>query len=126
MQEIRTDDAPAPLGPYSQGLVDGDRVFASGQGPADPETREIVSDDVADQTAQTMRNLGAILEAGGASLDDVVKTTVFLTDMDDYDAVNEVYEEFLSEPYPARSCVQVVRLPAPIKVEIEAVASLGD
>lgn len=124
MEEIRTDDAPAPLGPYSQGIVDGDRIFVSGQGPIDPATGEAVEGSVADQAEQVLENAAAILEAGGASLDDVVKTTVFLADIDDYDAVNEVYADHMSDPFPARSAVAVRDLPGGIEVEIELVASL--
>lgn len=122
MTDIRTDDAPAPLGPYSQAIVDGDRIFVSGQGPLDPATGEVVEGSIADQADRVLQNAEAILEAGDASLDDVVKTTIFLTDMDDYEAVNEVYAEHVSEPYPARSCVAVRDLPGGIDVEIELVA----
>lgn len=122
MREIRTDDAPEPLGPYSQGIVDGDRIYVSGQGPVDPTTGEIVAGDVGDQADQVLRNAAAILEAGDASLDDVVKTTVFLADIDDYDAVNEVYAAHMSDPFPARSAVAVRDLPGGIDVEIELVA----
>lgn len=124
MEEIRTDDAPAPLGPYSQGIVDGDRIFVSGQGPIDPATGEAVEGSVADQADRVLENATAILEAGGTSLDDVVKTTVFLADIDDYDAVNEVYADHMSDPFPARSAVAVRDLPGGIEVEIELVASL--
>jgi 2-iminobutanoate/2-iminopropanoate deaminase len=122
MEQLTTDDAPAPLGPYSQGIVDGDRIFVSGQGPIDPETGDVVDGDAGDQAAQVLENAAAILDAGGASLDDVVKTTVFLTDMGDYDAVNEVYAEYMSDPFPARSCVAVRDLPGGIDVEIELIA----
>ena len=124
MKEISTDAAPQSIGPYSQGIKDGSTVYASGQGPVDPESGEIVSDDIREQTAQTLENLGAIFEAGGTSLDNVVKTTVFVTDMDDYDAVNDVYSNYLSEPFPARSAVQVADLPIDIGVEIEAIATV--
>lgn len=126
MREIQTDDAPASIGPYSQGIVDGQRVYVSGQGPLDPATGDVVGDDAGEQAARTFENVGAILEAAGASLDDVVKATVFLTDMDDYEEVNEVYESYVSDPYPARSAVEVSRLPSPIDVEIEVVATLRD
>lgn len=123
MEEITTDDAPPSIGPYSQGIRDGDRIYVSGQGPIDPETGEIVGDDAQAQTARTLENIDAVLSATGKSLDDVVKATVFVTDMDDYDAVNEVYAEHMSEPYPARSAVEVADLPVDIRVEIEVVAS---
>lgn len=126
MEEISTDDAPASIGPYSQGIVAGDRVYVSGQGPVDPDSGEVEVDDVGEQTARTLENVGAILEAAGASLDDVVKTTVYVDDMDDYDAINEAYAEYVSEPYPARAAVEVVDHPIDIGVEIDAVAVLGD
>ena len=123
MEEIHTEDAPAAIGPYSQGVADGDRIFVSGQGPVDPGTGEIVGDDIGEQTARTLENVAAVLEAAGASLDDVVKSTVFVTDMDDYDEVNDVYAEYMSEPFPARSAVEVADLPIDIGVEIEVIAS---
>lgn len=123
MEEIHTDDAPAAIGPYSQGIVDGDRIFVSGQGPIDPETGDIVGDDIKEETARTLENIEAVLEAAGASLDDVIKATVFVNDMDDYEEINEVYAEYMSEPYPARSAVEVSDLPVPIGVEIEVIAS---
>jgi reactive intermediate/imine deaminase len=123
MKELTTDEAPPSIGPFSQGIEDGDRIYVSGQGPIDPESGEIVDGDVAAQTARTLENVDAVLRAGDCSLDDVVKATVFLRDMDEYDAVNEVYESYLSEPYPARSAVEVVELPVDIAVEIEVVAS---
>jgi 2-iminobutanoate/2-iminopropanoate deaminase len=123
VREITTDDADA-IGPYSQGIVDGTRVFVSGQGPLDPETGDIVGGTAGRQTAQTLENVEAILKAADADLSDVVKTTVFLTHMEDYEAVNETYARHLSEPYPARSTVEVADLPVDTRVEIEAVASL--
>jgi 2-iminobutanoate/2-iminopropanoate deaminase len=124
MEELTTDDAPASIGPFSQGIRDGDTVYVSGQGPIDPDDGEVVGEDVGEQTARTLRNVDAVLDAADCSLDDVVKTTVFVSDMRYYDDVNEVYGEFMAEPYPARSAVEVVKLPVDIKVEIEAVASL--
>lgn len=124
MEEIDTDRAPSAIGPYSQGIKDDDRVYVSGQGPVDPETGEVVSDAVGEQTAQTIENLAAILEAAGTSLDDVLKANVYVTDMDDYETVNEVYAEYISEPYPARAAVEVSRLPIEIGVEIEVVAAV--
>jgi 2-iminobutanoate/2-iminopropanoate deaminase len=123
MREIHTDAAPASIGPYSQGIRDGDRVFVSGQGPVDPDTGEVVNDDIAEQTARTLENVAAVLEAGGSSLDAVVKSTVFVTDMSNYDVVNDVYDEYVSEPYPARSAVEVSDLPIDIGVEIEVIAT---
>lgn len=125
MEEISTDDAPASIGPFSQAVRDGDRVYVSGQGPVDPETGDVVSDDVREQTERTLENVAAILSAAGLSLSDVVKATVFVTDMADYDAVNGVYGEYMTEPYPARSAVEVSQLPIDIGVEIEVVAGAG-
>lgn len=126
MREIHTENAPPSIGPFSQAIEDGDRIYVSGQGPIDPATGEILAGDVAAQTARTLENVDAILQAAGCSLDDVVKATVFVRDMDDYDAVNEVYGEFLSEPYPARSAVEIVRLPVDIDVEIEVIATTAN
>lgn len=126
MREINTENAPPSIGPFSQAIEDGDRIYVSGQGPIDPATGEIIGGDVAAQTARTLENVDGILQAADCSLADVVKTTVFVRDMDDYDAVNEVYEEFFSEPYPARSAVEIVRLPVDIDVEIEAIATTAN
>jgi len=126
MEEVSTDDAPPSIGPFSQGIVDDGQVFVSGQGPIDPDTGEIVGDDVRAQTRRTMENLGAILAAAGSSLDDVLKAQVFVRDMDDYDAVNEVYAEYLSEPYPARSAIEVEELPVDIDVEIEMIGRVSE
>ncbi|GAB3419755.1 RidA family protein [Haloparvum alkalitolerans] len=123
MQEVSTDDAPDAIGPYSQGIIDDGRVYVSGQGPVDPQSGEVVSEDVSEQTARTLENVAAILEAAGTSLENVVHANVYVTDMDDYDAVNEVYAEYMSEPYPARAAMEVSRLPIDIGVEIEVVAS---
>lgn len=123
MEEIHTDAAPAAIGPYSQGIVDGDRIFVSGQGAVDPETGEVVGETTREETERTLENVAAVLEAADASLADVVKATVFVTEMDDYEAVNEVYAEYMTEPYPARSAVEVADLPVDIGVEIEVIAS---
>ncbi len=123
MEEVSTADAPASIGPYSQGIVDGDTVYVSGQGPIDPESGEIIDGDIQDETRRTMENISAVLEAAGTSLDNVVKATVFVQDMDDYGAINEVYEGYLNEPYPARSAVQIEDLPVDIGVEIEVIAT---
>lgn len=124
MDELSTDDAPESIGPYSQGIRDNNRIFVSGQGPLDPDTSEVVSEDIREQTKRTLQNTEAILEAGGSSLDNVVKATVFVTDMDDYDGVNEVYSEYMSEPFPARSAIEVGNLPGPFDVEIEVIAKV--
>ena len=124
MYEIETDDAPASLGPYSQGIVDGDTVYVSGQGPIDPESGDVVSEDIEAQTERVLENIAAVLQAAESSLDDVVKSTVFVRDMRYYDEINEVYGEYMTVPYPARSAVEVDDLPIDIGVEIEVVASL--
>ncbi len=126
MEELSTADAPASIGPFSQGIIDGETIYVSGQGPVDPDTGDIVGDTPAEQTRRTLANIEAILEAAGSSLDDIVKATVFVKDMRYYDAVNNVYGEELSEPYPARSAVEVVKLPVDIDVEIEVIASLAE
>lgn len=125
MDRISTDEAPASIGPFSQAIRDGDTIYVSGQGPVDPVSNDIVEGTVETQTAQTLDNIDAILRAAGGSLDDVVKTTVFVRDMADYDDVNAVYTERFRDPYPARSAVEVVALPIDIDVEIEAIASVG-
>ena len=117
---IHTDLAPAAIGPYSQGIDLGSMVFTSGQIPVGPDGT--VSADIAQQTHQALKNLQAVLEAAGSSLDKVVKTTVFITDMAQFGAVNEVYAQYFAMPYPARSCVQVAALPKGVGIEIEAVA----
>ncbi|WP_042665808.1 Rid family detoxifying hydrolase [Haloferax sp. ATB1] len=122
MKELTTADAPDSIGPYSQGIISGDKLYVSGQGPVDPETGKVIDGTPAEQTKRTLENVEAILEAGGSSLADVVKATVFLKDMRYYDEVNEVYGEYMSAPYPARSAVEVVKLPVDIDVEIEVVA----
>jgi 2-iminobutanoate/2-iminopropanoate deaminase len=123
IKKILTEKAPAPIGPYSQAiLVDGKFLFTAGQGPMDPATGKIVEGDIKQQTRQVMKNLEAILVAGGASLASVVKTTVFLKDMNEFAAMNEIYAEFLGASAPARSTVEAARLPRDIRVEIEAIA----
>jgi len=119
---IATDQAPRAIGPYSQAIRAGNLLFCSGQIPIDPSTGEFVSGGVAEQTEQVMRNLSAVLSAGQSSLSQVVKTTVFLADMDDFTAMNEVYGRFFGENPPARATVQAARLPRDAKVEIEAIA----
>jgi len=121
---IRTTGAPAAIGPYSQGMRAGEFVFTSGQLPM-PPNGERESDDVVQLTRQALANISAILSDAGASLSDVVKVVVFLTDMKDFGAMNSAYAEAFSEPYPARSCVEVSRLPKGVPIEIEAVAWIG-
>ncbi len=119
---IATENAPGAIGPYSQAVKAGNMVFCSGQIPIDPATGEFVSDDVARQTEQVLKNLSAVLEAAGTNLNNIVKTTVFLADMNDFAAMNEVYSKFFSENKPARATVQAARLPKDAKVEIECIA----
>ncbi|MCS7309370.1 MAG: RidA family protein [Armatimonadota bacterium] len=121
-QVIVTTEAPAAIGPYSQAIRVGNLVFVSGQIPLHPQTGEIVGDTAAEQARQVLQNLQAVLQAAGASLQDVVKTTIFLTDLGQFAAVNAVYAEFFPSEPPARSTVQVAALPRGVQVEIEAVA----
>jgi len=124
-QPIKTDKAPAAIGPYSQGIeVDSKLVFTSGQIPLDPKTGQLVEGDINVQTRQVMENLKAVLEAGGSSLKKVIKCTVFLADMNDFAAMNEVYGEYFNQAPPARSAFQVARLPKDAKIEIEAIAEI--
>ena len=122
---IATDRAPQAIGPYSQAVRAGNLIFASGQIPIDPATGQFVAGGIAEQTEQVLKNLTALFEAAGVSLTQVVKTTVFLADMEDFTAMNEVYGRFFSEAAPARATVQAARLPRDAKVEIEAIAVLG-
>lgn len=122
---IRTDNAPAPVGPYNQAIAaSGSMIFVAGQIPLDPHTGEIIgAADVTQQTQQVMANLEAILTASGAKFQDVVKTTVFLADMNDFAAMNTVYAQYFDEKTaPARACVQVARLPKDVLVEIDCIA----
>ena len=121
---VSTDKAPGAIGPYSQAIKAGGMVFCSGQIPIDPATGEFVSDAIAEQTEQVLRNLGEVLKAAGSSLDNVVKTTVFLSSMDDFAAMNDVYGRFFAENKPARATVQAARLPRDAKVEIDCIATM--
>jgi 2-iminobutanoate/2-iminopropanoate deaminase len=125
LRRVHTDDAPAAIGPYSQGIVIGDLVFTAGQIPLDPATMQVVDGDISEQTDRALRNLSAILETAGTSLSSVVKTTVFLADMNEFTAMNEVYARWFGDHRPARSAVEVARLPKDVKVEIEAIARIG-
>ena len=122
MTPIRTTAAPAAIGPYSQAIAQGQLLFTSGQIPIDPATGELRNSDIASAARQVLTNLRAVLVAGGADMNTVVKTTVFLKDMRDFQAFNAVYSEFFTEPFPARSCVQVAALPKDALVEVEATA----
>lgn len=121
-QEVKTDKAPQAIGPYSQAIIGGGLVFASGQIAIDPTTGELNTGSIEDQTRQVLKNLAAVLEAAGSSMDKVVKTTVFLQDMNEFSRMNQAYGEGFRAPFPARATVQVARLPRDVRVEIEAVA----
>jgi 2-iminobutanoate/2-iminopropanoate deaminase len=126
LRKISTANAPAPIGPYNQAIVvDGKTIYTAGQIGLDPKTNTLAGDDIRAQTRQVLKNLEAILVAAGTSMKSVVKTTVFLKDMGEFAAMNEVYAEFFSEAAPARSTVEVARLPKDVKVEIEAIAVIG-
>ena len=121
---ISTQNAPAAIGPYSQAIRAGDLLFVSGQIPVDPATGEVVEPTIQAQAKRSLENVKAVLEAAGASLDNVVKTTVFLKSMDDFVEMNRVYQSFFQADCPARSAVQVAKLPKDVLVEIEAIAAL--
>ena len=119
---VQTENAPSAIGPYSQAIVANGMVFTAGQIALDPAGQMVGDGDVASETRQALSNLQAVLEAAGAGLDTVVKTTVFLADMEDFGAMNAVYAQFFEAPYPARSAVEAARLPKDVRVEVEAVA----
>lgn len=122
IETVSTDKAPAAIGPYSQAIVVGAKVYTSGQIPINPSTGEIVSGGIEVQTKQVLENIKAVLAAAGTDLQHVVKTTIFIKDMNDFAVINKTYGEYFSQPYPARSTVEVARLPKDAKIEIEAVA----
>jgi len=124
LEQIHSDTAPAAIGPYSQAIKAGPLVFLSGQIPLDPQSMEIVSDDVAAQTHQVFKNLIAVAEAAGGSLSNAAKLTIYLTDLGDFAVINEIMAGYFSEPYPARATIQVSALPKGSKVEIDAVLAL--
>jgi len=124
MKAILTDKAPAAIGPYSQAIEVNGLLFASGQIPINPENGEIVEGKIKEQTRQVLNNVTEILKAAGADISNVIKTTVFLDNMDDFAQMNEVYAEFFTQPYPARSAVAVEKLPKGVLVEIEIIAKL--
>ena len=122
---IATDKAPKAIGPYSQGVLAGDFLFVSGQIPIDPKTNQIIEGDIALQTKQVMENIKGILESGGASMNNVVKATLYIKDMDEYGRINEVYSAYLGNAQPARSTVEVKRLPKDVRIEIDVIALVG-
>ena len=119
---VATEHAPAAIGPYAQAVAVGDFVFCSGQIPLDPTTNQLVEGGIEIQTRRVLDNLAAVLQAGGSSLQQVVKTTIFLQDMDDFATVNTIYAEYFGSEPPARATVQVARLPRDVRIEIEAIA----
>ena len=121
-QAIETSKAPKPIGPYSQAIVEGDFIFLAGQGPTNPETGKVELDNVTTETKRTFENMKAVLEAAGSSLDKVVKCNVYLRDIKDFAAMNEVYKTMFQQPYPARTTIQAGALPGGIAVEIECIA----
>ena len=123
MKEIKTNNAPLAIGPYSQAIVTNNMVFTSGQIPVNPATGEIPA-DIEAQANQVFTNLKNLLEASGSGIDKVVKTTVFIQNMSDFATVNKIYETYFTEPYPARSCVEVSKLPKDALIEVEAIAEV--
>ena len=121
---ILTDDAPAPIGPYSQAIVSGDFVFCSGQVGVDPKAKELITTSVADETIQCLENLKAVLRKAGSSLDKAVRTTVYLTDLDDFKEMNDVYKGYFPRGAPARATVEVSRLALGARVEIDLIAAV--
>jgi 2-iminobutanoate/2-iminopropanoate deaminase len=122
---VSTQGAPKAIGPYSQAIIHGGLVFLSGQGPLDPATGRIAGDDTAQQTERVLENLRAVLEASGSSLAQVLKVTVFLKDLNDFQKMNQVYSRFFPSEPPARATIQAARLPLDTLVEIEAIAAIG-
>ena len=125
LQAVTTPHAPGAIGPYSQGILAGGFLFLSGQIPLDPATGQIVPGGIAEQTHQVLKNLGAVLTAGGAGYTNVTKTTVYLQDMADFAAMNDVYATYFTAPAPARATIQAAALPRGVKVEIDVVAYVG-
>jgi 2-iminobutanoate/2-iminopropanoate deaminase len=121
---IKTDKAPKPLGPYSRAIVEGELIFVAGQGCTNPQTRKAELGDVRSETKRTFENMRAILQAAGSSLDDVLKCNVYLRDINDFKAMNEVYETFFSAPFPARTTIHAGALPGAIAVEIECIVEI--
>jgi 2-iminobutanoate/2-iminopropanoate deaminase len=123
-EPVATSAAPAAIGPYSQAIKAGDFLFASGQIPLDPVTGTLVTGGIAEQTHRVLKNLAGVLEAAGTGFDKVVKTTVYLSDMADFSAVNEIYATYFPQPAPARATIQAARLPRDVRVEIDLIAYL--
>ena len=123
MKEIVTNKAPAAIGPYSQAVVVGNMIYTSGQIPVNPQNGKI-PDGAVEQANQVFTNIKNLLESAGTSIDNVVKTTVFIKNMDDFAKINEVYQKYFTKPYPARSCVEVARLPKDVLIEVEVIAQI--
>ncbi|MGN1116769.1 MAG: RidA family protein [Candidatus Ornithomonoglobus sp.] len=123
MKQISTDKAPAAIGPYSQAIEIGGMLFCSGQIPVDPATG-IIPEGVEAQAEQALTNVKNLIEAAGSSIDNVVKTTVFIKNMEDFGTINSIYAKYFTEPFPARSCVEVARLPKDVLLEVEAIVEL--
>ncbi|WP_092346927.1 RidA family protein [Candidatus Chrysopegis kryptomonas] len=119
---VYTEKAPKPVGPYSQAIIAGDFIFTAGQIPIDPKTNQVVQGDIKEQTKQVLENLKAVLESAGATFDDVVKVTVYMRDLNEFSAMNEVYSEYFKNSPPARTTVEVSRLPRDVKIEIDLIA----
>jgi 2-iminobutanoate/2-iminopropanoate deaminase len=122
MERILTNNAPAAIGPYSQAIVSGNLIYTSGQIAIDPKTGGISAQDIENQTRQVLENVKSILKAAGSSMSKVIKTTVFIRNMGDFQKINSIYADYFTEPYPARSCVEVSKLPKDVFIEIEAIA----
>lgn len=123
MNEVKTANAPAAIGPYSQAIKTGNLLFTSGQIPIDPATGQI-PEGVEAQAEQALTNVKNLIEAAGASIENTIKTTVFIKNMDDFGKINEIYAKYFTEPFPARSCVEVARLPKDVLLEVETIVSL--
>ncbi|MDP4094744.1 MAG: RidA family protein [Bacillota bacterium] len=124
MKIVSTEKAPAAIGPYSQAIISGNFVFTSGQIPINPSTGKLINENIEMQARQVLENVKAILEAAGSGLEKVIKTTVFIKDMGDFQTINAVYGEYFKQPYPARSCVEVARLPKDVGIEMEVIAEI--
>ncbi len=122
IKEVSSNQAPAAIGPYSQAIVHGGVVYCSGQIPLDPQTGQMKNSSIEEETHQVMKNLRAVLQAGGSDLHGVIRTTIYLQNLENFAKVNEVYASYLSKPYPARATVQVAKLPRGASVEIDAIA----
>ena len=123
-KEIRTKNAPAAIGPYSQAIEVNGMLYTSGMIPIDPATGELVTGSVEAQAEQALTNLKSLIEASGSSMDKVVKTVVFIKDMNDFAKINGIYEKYFTAPFPARSCVEVARLPKDVAIEVEAIVEM--